>query len=131
MRSLVANGFGFSIANVRPLNDRSADGKKVCYIPLISDLRPIQMGLLMAAGARNSFTIQAFVEHCNQTITQESVPGMNSMDQKRFPADRRKKVRWPAHLPSSDPVNCSGDHVIQSGTTNLPIESIVRLLKRL
>ena len=77
MRSLVANGFGFSIANVRPLNDRSADGKKVCYIPLISDLRPIQMGLLMAAGARNSFTIQAFVEHCNQTITQESVPGMN------------------------------------------------------
>ena len=76
MRSLVANGFGYSIANVRPLNELSADGKKVCYIPLISDLHPIKMGLVMAAGARNSFTIQAFVEHCSQTITQESVPGM-------------------------------------------------------
>lgn len=77
MRSLVANGFGFSIANLRPLNALSPDGKKVCYIPLISDLRPIEMGLVMAEGTRNSFTIQAFVEHCTQTITPSSVPGMN------------------------------------------------------
>jgi len=34
MRSLVANGFGYSIANVRPLNDSSPDGKPLKFIPL-------------------------------------------------------------------------------------------------
>ncbi len=81
MRSLVANGFGYSIANLRPLNPLSPDGKKVCYIPLISDLRPIEMGLVMAEGAQNSFTIQAFVEHCTLSITPSSIPGMDMHEQ--------------------------------------------------
>jgi len=77
MRSLVANGFGYSIANLRPQNDLSPDGKKVCYIPLDCDLPYLKMGLVMAEGARSSFTIQAFVEHCVKTITSSNVPGMN------------------------------------------------------
>lgn len=77
MRSLVANGFGYSIANLRPLNDLSPDGKKVCCIPLAGDVRPMKMGLVLAEGARNSFTIQAFMDHCAEHITPESVPGMN------------------------------------------------------
>lgn len=77
MRSLVANGFGYSIANVRPLNDLSADEKRVCYIPLVSDVRPIEKGLIMAEGARRSFTIHAFVDQCAQNITPSRVSGMN------------------------------------------------------
>ena len=77
MRSLVANGFGYSIANLRPMNDLSPDGKKLCYIPLSCEPPYIKMGLIMAEGARSSFTIQAFIEHCRKTITPSSVPGMN------------------------------------------------------
>lgn len=77
MRSLVANGFGYSIANLRPQNDLSPDGKKVCYIPLDGNLPNLKMGLVMAEGTRSSYTVQAFVEHCMQTITPSSVPGMN------------------------------------------------------
>ncbi|OED42970.1 LysR family transcriptional regulator [Chromatiales bacterium (ex Bugula neritina AB1)] len=77
MRSLVANGFGYSIANLRPLNNLSPDGKIVRYIPLQCDLPHLQMGLVTAEGSRNSFTINAFVEHCKQAITASSAPGMN------------------------------------------------------
>ena len=34
MRSLVANGFGYSIANIRPLNDMSPDGKPLKFLTL-------------------------------------------------------------------------------------------------
>ncbi len=77
MRSLVANGFGYSIANLRPLNNLSPDGKKLCYIPLECELPNLVMGLVMAEGTLSSFTIQAFVEHCTQNITASNVPGMN------------------------------------------------------
>lgn len=77
MRSLVANGFGYSIANLRPLNNLAPDGRKLCYIPLECELPNLVMGLLMAEGTRSSFTVQAFVEHCMHTITASNVPGMN------------------------------------------------------
>lgn len=48
MRSLVANGFGFSIANIRPLNVLSPDGKKLIFVPLAGELRPMRLGLLRA-----------------------------------------------------------------------------------
>lgn len=57
MRSLVANGFGYSIANVRPLNDELPDGGKLRFIPLVGDVRPMNLGLAMARGAATSLTI--------------------------------------------------------------------------
>ncbi|WP_166417822.1 LysR family transcriptional regulator [Cochlodiniinecator piscidefendens] len=77
MRSLVANGYGYSIANVRPLNDLSPDGRKLRFIPLLGDVRPMKMGLVMTQGAKSILTVQAFAEHCKETITQSSVPGLN------------------------------------------------------
>ncbi|MEM9632697.1 MAG: LysR family transcriptional regulator [Pseudomonadota bacterium] len=64
MRSLVANGFGYSIANVRPLNDCSPDGKPLKFIPLVGDVRPMRMGLLMSNDADRTSVVRAFVEHC-------------------------------------------------------------------
>ena len=46
LRSLVANGYGYSIANVRPLNARSPDGKPLHFVPIIGDVRPMKMGIL-------------------------------------------------------------------------------------
>ncbi len=77
MRSLVGNDFGYAIANVRPLSDVSPDGNKLRFIPLIGQVRSMQMGLLMAEGADSVLTVKAFIDHCHETITNDSVPGMN------------------------------------------------------
>lgn len=76
MRGLVANGFGYGIANIRPLNDVSPDGKKLRFIPLIGDVRPMTMGLVTVEGAENVLTVRSFVAHCREMITDESIPGM-------------------------------------------------------
>lgn len=77
MRSLVANGFGFSIANVRPLNDLSPDGKPLCFVPLDGNARPMKMGLLTAANADSASVIRAFIEHCRSEHQDGHVPGLN------------------------------------------------------
>ena len=76
MRSLVANGFGYSIANIRPLNELSPDGRKLRFVPLVGNVRPMTMGLVMAEGAQNVLTVRAFIDHCRELITEDSVPGM-------------------------------------------------------
>lgn len=76
MRSLVANGFGYAIANVRPFNERAPDGRPLKFIPLTGGVRPMKLGLAMIAGARNFLNVNAFVEHCATFITEDSVPGM-------------------------------------------------------
>jgi DNA-binding transcriptional LysR family regulator len=76
MRSMVANGFGYSIANVRPLTDMSPDGGRLVFIPLTGNVRPMKMGLLMARGADANSTVKAFVDHCRKQITEDYVPGM-------------------------------------------------------
>ena len=76
MRSLVANGFGYSIANIRPLNDLSPDGKKLQFIPLTGNVRPMNLGLVFAEGASGSLTVQAFIDHCREQLTEDSVPGL-------------------------------------------------------
>jgi len=77
MRSLVANGYGYSIANVRPTHDAAPDGKKLRFVPLAGDVRRITMGLAAAAGAESVLTVRAFIDHCRALITDDSVPGMN------------------------------------------------------
>ncbi|MGO1120697.1 LysR family transcriptional regulator [Rhodovibrionaceae bacterium A322] len=77
MRSLVANGFGYSIANIRPLSDLSPDGEQLLFIPLEGQMRPMKMGLAMAKGAESTSTVKAFIEHCRGLITQKSVPGIS------------------------------------------------------
>ena len=74
MRSLVGNGFGYAIANLRPLNDLSPDGKRLTFIPLEGDLRPTRLGLLTAQDAHNANTVRAFLDHCETHITSASIP---------------------------------------------------------
>lgn len=78
MRSLVANGFGFSIANVRPLNDLSPDGKRLHFIPLNGETRPMQMGLLSTHEAGNVNVIRSFIEHCKAEHQSGLIAGVNT-----------------------------------------------------
>jgi DNA-binding transcriptional LysR family regulator len=74
-QSLVANGFGYSIANFRPLTDLAPDGKKLVFVPLTGPVKPMRMGLLCASGSRASLTINAFIDHA-QTVLQDLLPAL-------------------------------------------------------
>lgn len=82
MRSLVANGFGFSIANIRPANALSPDGKRLAYVPLAGEVRPMRLGLLRARSENETSTAKAFTEFCAQTVEAGQFPGL-SAPQKR------------------------------------------------
>ena len=78
LRSLVANGFGYSIANLRPLNDLSPDGKPLRFVRLNGTLRPMTMGVLTVAEADNVNLIRAFTEHCKKLYEAGKLPSLNS-----------------------------------------------------
>jgi len=73
MRSMVANGFGYGIANMRPLNTLSPDGKPVAFVPLDSDLRPLTMGVAVPKAERRTQTVQAFIDHCRLFVMEQGV----------------------------------------------------------
>lgn len=76
MQSLVGQGFGYSIANIRPWSDHSPDGRRLRYIPLTGPVRPMRLGLLLSEGARASQTVRAFVDHCRAQLTPETAQGL-------------------------------------------------------
>ena len=74
MRAMVANGFGYSIANIRPQSDVAPDGQRLAHVPLtMAD--PLRLGLVMTEGARAALTIRAFIDHCRASVTEESLGG--------------------------------------------------------
>jgi DNA-binding transcriptional LysR family regulator len=77
MKSLIASGFGYGIANIRPLDDLSPDGRRLRFVPLTGSLRPMQLGCLTTTGADAALTVKAFLDHCRASITPDSAPGMN------------------------------------------------------
>lgn len=76
MRSLVANGFGYSFANIRPKTDRAPDGSKLRFIPLMDKVRPMYLGMVSAEGAGSVLTVKAFMDHCRAKISNAHIPGM-------------------------------------------------------
>ena len=76
LRSLVANGFGFSIVNIRPLNSLSPDGKKLIFIPLSGNVRPMRLGLLKTRMEKETNTMGAFIKHCEQAVKSGMLPGL-------------------------------------------------------
>ncbi len=63
-RSLVANGFGYSIVNYRPVGSLAPDGKPLNFVRLVSDIPPIAVGVLSAKGAMQRRVCAVFLEHC-------------------------------------------------------------------
>jgi DNA-binding transcriptional LysR family regulator len=76
MRTLVANGFGFSIANIRHTSESAADGKPLRFIPIDNGLRSLRLGLVLVKGTKNTLTVRALIEHCQETLTPALTPGL-------------------------------------------------------
>lgn len=67
-QSLVANDFGYSIVNFRPVTDMAPDGRPLAFVPLSGPVQPMRMGLLCASGSMASLTIRAFIDHAKTAL---------------------------------------------------------------
>jgi DNA-binding transcriptional LysR family regulator len=76
VRTMVANGHGYSLANVLPRSDQALDGRRLVRIPLAGSHRPMTIGLLSLADVQKSKLFLAFEAHCNDMITADHIPGM-------------------------------------------------------
>ncbi|MEM7563925.1 MAG: LysR family transcriptional regulator [Pseudomonadota bacterium] len=78
-RSLVARGYGYSLANVRPLNQKSLDGSGLAYAPLQGDQPGLVLGVAMLANLKKTVVVESFVEYCKQQISKNNIPGMANL----------------------------------------------------
>lgn len=75
-RGLVANGYGYSLANVRPLNQKSLDGSGLVYVPLSGDHPGLTLGVAMLARQKKTLVIDSFLKYCSSKINKNHIPGM-------------------------------------------------------
>ncbi|RJL05870.1 LysR family transcriptional regulator [Paracoccus aestuarii] len=77
-RGLIANGYGFGIANLRTVSESSMDGKPLKFVPLKTDVPHLRLGIALSRAAHVSRTIQAFIDHCHEISDAGALPGMKS-----------------------------------------------------
>ena len=75
-RALVARGYGYSLANVRPLNQKSLDGSKLVYVPLSGYNPGLTLGIATLASTKKTIVVDIFSEFCREQINTENIPGM-------------------------------------------------------
>ncbi len=80
MRAMVANGFGYSIANIRLGSDRAPDGRRLVFVPLVTPRAPMRMGLILPAGGPLRRAVAAFADHCRAVMTEDALPGLTDPD---------------------------------------------------
>jgi hypothetical protein len=73
---MVANGYGYTILNVRPRSMVAMDGRELKAIRLSENHKPTCIGVMTLAGTVKPRMLMSFEEHCRKTITRDSIPGM-------------------------------------------------------
>lgn len=76
VRTMVANGYGYTLANVRPRSDLALDGRRVVRVRLSGDHRPMVIGLATLSQLKKSRLLEAFENHCRSFISDAYIPGM-------------------------------------------------------
>jgi len=79
VRSLVANGMGYSLINARTRTDMAPDGQKLAYLRLLGDHAPINIGLATMEADHKSRILQAFEDHARTKISTDYVIGMSAV----------------------------------------------------
>jgi DNA-binding transcriptional LysR family regulator len=86
VRSMVANGMGYSLSNTRPKANITLDGKPVRRIPLAGNHRPLKLGLATLTGSVGTRTLNTFIERCRTSISPRAIPGMTTTVEMLEPA---------------------------------------------
>jgi DNA-binding transcriptional LysR family regulator len=76
VRTMVANGYGYTLANVRPRSELALDGRRLVRVRLAGEHRPMIIGLATLASTRKSRLVQAFESHCEAYVSDGYIPGM-------------------------------------------------------
>ena len=76
VRSLVANGMGYTLANVRPRAQVAVDGRRLHRVPLAGDSPPLRMGIATLKELKKTRLVGAFERHCGELISESYIPGM-------------------------------------------------------
>jgi len=76
VRGMVANGLGYTLANVRPRAEVALDGRRVCRVPLSGDLPPVRIGIATLKELKKTRLVETFERHCREHISEAYVPGM-------------------------------------------------------
>jgi DNA-binding transcriptional LysR family regulator len=76
IRTMVANGYGYTLANVTPRSDLALDGRRVVRVRLAGDHRPMKIGLVTLRQLRKSLLLTAFINHARSFISDSYIPGM-------------------------------------------------------
>ncbi|MEM9146167.1 MAG: LysR family transcriptional regulator [Pseudomonadota bacterium] len=80
LHSLVANGYGYALLNIRYQIDTAPDGAKVRLVPLKGDFRPMILGLARVRSEYEPNIVRAFRSHFGQAIDDDRIPGMTATD---------------------------------------------------
>jgi DNA-binding transcriptional LysR family regulator len=86
VRTMVANGLGYALLNVRPRCEVALDGRRLCRVPLGGDPPALRLGLATLKQLKKNRLLEAFERHCQKTISDTDIPGM-------APAPRRPRPR--------------------------------------
>lgn len=76
VRTMVANGLGYTLGNVRPRADVALDGRRVFRVPLAGDPPPLRMGIATLKELKKTRLVEAFERHCGELISENYIPGM-------------------------------------------------------
>lgn len=76
IRTMVANGYGYTLVNVRPRSELALDGRRVVRLRLAGGHRPMKIGIATLDGVQKSRLLQAFETHCRTYISEGYIPGM-------------------------------------------------------
>jgi DNA-binding transcriptional LysR family regulator len=76
VRTMVANGLGYTLANVRPRAEVALDGRRVHRVPLAGDSPPLRIGIATLKELKKTRLAEAFERHCQGLISESYIPGM-------------------------------------------------------
>jgi len=76
VRTMVANGLGYTLANVRPRADTALDGRRLYRVPLSGDQPPVRIGIATLKELKKTRLVEAFERHCCELVSDGYIPGM-------------------------------------------------------
>ncbi|WP_340117449.1 LysR substrate-binding domain-containing protein [Pelagibius sp. 7325] len=76
VRTMVANGYGYSLFNAFPRSDQALDGRRLVRVPLAGKPRPMRLGMATATQVKPLRLVEAFQAHCRSVVSDSYIPGM-------------------------------------------------------
>jgi DNA-binding transcriptional LysR family regulator len=68
VRSLVGNGFGYSLVNLLPARPDATDATPLAYVPLATEVTPLHLGVATRRQEYRLRAVDAFIEHARLTL---------------------------------------------------------------